>query len=57
MSTWRQLEVVAGAVLLALSFGFAGAMIVLDVDWRLDQRRRRARRSRVGQVDLTGKKF
>lgn len=54
MSAWRQLEVVAGAVLLALSCGFAGAKIVLDADWRLAQRRRRARRARVGTVDLTG---
>lgn len=49
----RQLELVAGIVLLALCCGFFGAMAVQDAEWRLAERRRRRRRERVEEIDLT----
>jgi hypothetical protein len=52
----HQVEIVAGSLLLAICFGLFGAAVVVDADWRLGQRRRRLRRARATEVDLTGVK-
>jgi hypothetical protein len=49
-----QLAVVAGSILAVIGVGAFLAAIVDHVEWKLGERRRRVRRGRVVEIDLTG---